>query len=186
MWDTASDILIWVLAGLLILLNLASVALVIFQLPGSWVMLALTGLFALGQTWFVGWDADAVMISVWTILAMLALAIIGEIVEMLAGAQGAKKAGGTKTAAVLAIVGGVVGALLGTVLIPVPIVGTILGACIGAGAAALTGDLLRGRNIEQASLTARGAAVGKLWGTLAKMVIVTMMWLLATAAIFWP
>jgi uncharacterized protein YqgC (DUF456 family) len=182
MWETTGDILIWVFAVLLVVVNLGTVAMVIFQLPGTWTMLALTVAFSATQMWIEGYDAR--MIGVEIMVVMLVLAVIGEVVETMASARGAAKSGGTRTAAVLSIVGGIVGAILGTMVFPV--IGTILGACAGAGVFAIGGDMLRGREFHEARVTGQGAAIGKLWGTLTKVVIAGAMWLVVTVAVFWP
>jgi len=174
MWQTTSDILIWVFAILLVLINLGAVVMVIFQLPGTWTMLGLTGLFSGLQIWIEGWEAR--MVGPVALGVLLLLAVAGEVVETVAGASGAAKAGGTRTAAVLAIVGGIVGAIVGTILIPILIVGTVAGACAGAGGFAVVGDLMRGRTFADARLTGQGAVIGKLWGTVIKVLIAVVMW----------
>ncbi len=164
------------LAVVLALVNLAAVMMVIMQLPGTWVILIATAGYALWR----GGDASP-GIGLGVIITLLLLAVLGEVFETLAGAAGSRKAGGTRTGAILAIVGGIVGAIIGTTILV--IVGTILGACIGAGVGSITGDILRGRELRQAGLAARGAAVGKLWGTLAKIAIAATMWFIATLAL---
>ena len=174
-WTTAG---IWALLVLLLVVNAGGVALVAFQLPGTWVMLAATVVVALvfgGER--VGWVACAIM-------AVLALA--GEVIEFVAGSMGAKKAGGSKRSVLLATAGGVIGALAGTVALPVPVVGTVVGACAGAWGAAALGDRWAGRSWEEAFKTGKGAAVGRFWGTLAKLGIAVAMWVVAAVAVFWP
>lgn len=182
MWDTTQAILMWVAAVVLILANAGGVMAVIFQLPGTWIMLVVTAAYALAGV-FTDEGPD---VGIWWLVAMLVLAIIGEVIETVAGAAGARKAGGTKTGAVLAIVGGIAGAILGTFLIPIMIVGTIAGACIGAGLGAGTGDLMRGRTLKEARSVGTGAAVGKLGGTLGKVAVAVLMWMVATVGILWP
>ncbi len=179
MWAASELTLAIVAAVLLALLNLAAVMMVVMQLPGTWVMLVLTAAFALWR----GGDVTP-GIGLGTVIVLLILAIVGEVVETLAGAAGARKAGGTRTGAVLAVIGGIVGAIAGTAVLVV--VGTILGACIGAGIGSIIGDVLRGRELAKASLAARGAMVGKFWGTLGKIAIATVMWFIATIALVWP
>jgi uncharacterized protein YqgC (DUF456 family) len=110
--------------------------------------------------------------------------VLGEILEFVLGAAGARKAGGSKRAAALAIMGGLLGAVLGTPL-PIPIVGTLIGACLGAFAGSLLGDLWAGRPLLRSVGAGRGAAVGRLWGTIAKMLVGAVIVILLGAAPFW-
>ncbi|MFG0250838.1 MAG: DUF456 family protein, partial [Phycisphaeraceae bacterium JB051] len=103
---------------------------VLLQLPGTWLMLLVTGTWA---WWY--WDEQA--ISFWTLAALLGLAIVGEIVETFAGVVTSKHAKSSKRSIVMGIIGGIAGAILGTGFIPVPLFGTLIGACIGAGIAAM-------------------------------------------------
>jgi uncharacterized protein YqgC (DUF456 family) len=165
-------------AGLL-LANLAGVFLVVLQLPGTWFMLLVTGVFA----W---WRWEQGTLGVWVLIGLVMLAVAGEIIEAVAGSAGAAKAGGSKRGAMLALVGGVAGAIIGSVAIPIPIIGTILGACLGAGAGSIAGDRWAGREWGPAMRAGQGAAIGKLWGTIGKIVVAVIMWAVTAIAIFWP
>ncbi len=79
----------YLVATLLVVVNLAWLALNIFQLPGNWMIVATTGLVA----W---WQWDEGMFSVWTLAAVLVLAVIGEVLEFFAGVAGTSRAGGTR------------------------------------------------------------------------------------------
>ncbi|MEM8782942.1 MAG: DUF456 domain-containing protein [Planctomycetota bacterium] len=169
MWELA---LTWTLTLLLWAGCLVGVVLVALQLPGTWLIVLLSALAA----WW-GWDAnpEARWIGWWTLAALLALAVLGEIIEAIAGALGSRAAGGSRRGAVLAIVGGIAGALLGTVVIPVPIVGTLLGAAIGAGLLSGLGDKWAGRKWGEAIRGGSGAAVGKFAGSVVKLTIAGVM-----------
>jgi uncharacterized protein YqgC (DUF456 family) len=135
-------------------------------------------------TLFEWWLPGEFMYS-WAVLyAAIGLAVLGEILEFVLGAAGARKAGGSKRAAALAIMGGLLGAVLGTPL-PIPIVGTLIGACLGAFAGSLLGDLWAGRPLLRSVGAGRGAAVGRLWGTIAKMLVGAVIVILLGAAPFW-
>ncbi|MEE9212035.1 MAG: DUF456 domain-containing protein [Phycisphaeraceae bacterium] len=181
MGNALGSVLVYLACAGLLVVNAAGVALVLLQLPGTWVMLVATALLAWWQ-----WDGQNPMIGVWSLLIMLGLAVLGEVIETLAAARWARKAGGTKTGAIAAIVGGIAGAVLGTMLIPIPVIGTIVGACIGAGIGSIGGDLIRGRTWPEAQLAGQGAAVGRMWGTMGKVVIAVAMWFVAAVAVFWP
>ena len=105
-------------------------------------------------------------------------------VEFAASTIGTAKAGGSKWASVGSLIGGVVGAVIGSFFVP-PL-GTILGACLAAGAGSMLGDRLAGRPWRKAVKTAKGAAVGKLWGTVGKAAVAVVMWVVAAVAVFWP
>lgn len=155
--------MVYVYALILTLLNLVFWAGILFGLPGAWLMVLLATLIE----W---WQPGEYMFPWSVIYVSLALAVIGEILEFSFGAAGARQAGGSRRAAGLAIVGGVVGAVFGT-LLPVPVVGTLVGACLGAFAGSVLGDLWAGRPAHVSVEAGRGAAIGRLWGTVAKMAI---------------
>ena len=116
--------MIYVYLVILILFNACWLLTVPFMLPGNWLMLITTYLFAWWQ-----WDMG---IFGWPLLiAITILALIGEIIEFFAGAGGAKKAGSGWLGALTAVGGAIFGAVVGTGIMPV--LGTILGACFGAG-----------------------------------------------------
>jgi uncharacterized protein YqgC (DUF456 family) len=160
---------------LLIIVNAFWFGLVFLSLPGSWLMIVTTILFAL-------WQKN--VFSVYTIIAAVILAVIGEVLEFVAGAGGAKAAGGSKKAIAAAVLGAVVGAIAGTVIIPIPIFGTLLGAAIGAGLAALFVERQGGKELKQSLKTAAGAGFGQILGTSAKIITGIAIWLLFTIAAF--
>ncbi len=164
---------------LLLLVNMVWLILVPFGLPGNWLMVITTALFA----W---WQRANNVFSPWTLAAMGLLAVTGEVVEFLAAAGGAKKAGAGTSASAAAILGAIVGAVFGTFFIPVPVVGTILGGGIGAGLAAWAVEIARGRKAEQAAQAGVGAGLGRLAGSAAKVAIGVAIWATAAVAAFWP
>ncbi len=117
-------VLIMLLLVVLLLVNAAGVVLVMLQLPGTWLIVVATAAMALWPATEIGW--------LW-VAVLLALAGVGELIEFLASAHGARKAGATRRAAVGSLIGGVVGAIVCTFLIPIIVVGTLIGACAGAG-----------------------------------------------------
>lgn len=176
MWENA---LVVTVVVVLLLFNAVGVLLVALQLPGTWLMLLATAVVA----W---WRWDSGLIGWWTLAALLGLAVLGEVVEFVAGAWGASRAGSSKRGAVLAIAGGVVGALLGMVFLAfIPIVGVLIGAAIGAALGTIAGDVWAGREWAMALRTGRGAAVGKFWGALGKLGIAGVMWLVVLGAVLW-
>lgn len=171
--------MIYVWLTLLIVLNTCWLAMVPFTLPGNWLMVIGTSLFAWWQ-----WDQG---IFGWPLLiAITVLALIGELVEFFAGAGGAKRAGAGWKGALAAIVGAISGAMLGTVFLPVPLFGTILGACFGAGFLTWVVERMTGKEHQHSLRSGVGAGTGVLIGTLTKFAIGCLIWLLITIAVFWP
>jgi hypothetical protein len=176
MWASMHVILTICGAILVILLNLAGVLLVLLQLPGTWLILLCTGLWG----W---WYWESQLIGIWTLAALLGLAVLGEIVETFAGVVASRHVRSSKRSMLMGVVGGIGGAILGTSTIPVPLFGTLIGACVGAGFGAMLGDHWAGRNWQDVKLTGKAAAKGRLWGTVGKVGIAVIMWLIATAAV---
>lgn len=150
--------------------------LAVLQLPGLWLMLAAAGVYA--------WATAGAFIGVKTMVLLLAIVVVAEVVETLATALGARRAGASKTAMLLSMVGAVVGGIALT-LIPVPVLGTLTGVCLGAFGGAMAGELLRGRNAEQSVKSGLGAVIGRLLGTAAKLTLGFAIFIIV-AAIGWP
>ncbi len=160
---------------LLIIVNAFWLGLVFFSLPGNWLMIITVILFVL---WQKG------IFSVYTIIAAIILAFLGEVLEFLAGAGGAKAAGGGKKAMAAAIIGAIVGAILGTFLIPIPIFGTLIGSAIGAAIAALIAERKAGKEMKQSLKIATGAGLGRFAGLGAKIIMGFIIWLIFAIAAF--
>lgn len=169
--------MLYVYAILMCLVNAVWLATVFFYLPGNWLIVLTTGALA----W---WQRDAQMISFWTVASMALLALVGEVIEFLAGLGGAKKAGAGWLASAAAILGALVGAVVGTFLIPVPFVGTLLGACIGAGLVTWGLERAAGKQQNDSMRSGLGAGVGVFFGTAAKIAIGAIIWLIAALAAF--
>lgn len=169
--------MLYVLLTLLVVTNAAMLLLNLFALPGNWLMIALTALFA----W---WQSDTSIFSVYTLVAVVVVAIAGEIVEFIAGPGGARKAGSTFRGAFGAIVGMMASAIAGTVIVPIPIVGTIIGGALGAclGTAAL--ELTAGKKLDHSFRVGFGAGLGVLLGTGGKFLIGVLIWLIIALAAF--
>lgn len=170
-------IYVWLI--FLILLNACWLLTVLFMVPGNWLMVISTYLFAWWQ-----WDRG---IFGWPVLAAITiLALIAELIEFFAGAGGAKKAGAGWLGAIAAIGGALFGALTGTVMIPVPLFGTLLGACLGAGLFTWLIERISGKKHQDSLRSGVGAGTGVLIGTLSKFCLGCLIWLLITLAAFWP
>ena len=170
-----TDIMIYFWLILLIIVNSFWLGLVFFSLPGNWLMIITTILFAL-------WQKN--IFSIYTIIAATVLAFVGEILEFAAGAGGAKATGGGKKAMTAAIVGAIIGAVAGTMIIPVPIFGTLLGSAIGAAAAVLIVERKGGKELKESLKIAAGAGLGRFAGLGAKFIVGIVIWLIFTIAAF--
>lgn len=170
--------MIYVWATILAVVNALWLFLVLLGLPGTWLMVASTAVVA-----WLYWDQG--MFSHWTLAALVGLAVLGEILEFVAGMFGAKSAGGSRGGAFGALLGGLVGAVAGTFVIPVPVFGSLLGACIGAFLGALALEMAGGQEMEPAIRIGMGAGVGRFFGTVAKLGVGVAIWGVATVAAFW-
>ena len=163
----------------LILLNALWLALIFFGLPGNWLIVISTALFA----W---WQSDHAVFSPYTLVLITALAALGELVEFFAGMAGAKKFGAGWRGSLGAIAGALTGALIGTVIIPLPFFGTILGAGIGAAVGAWALEYAGGRHMKDSIHLGFGAGLGALAGIATKIALGITIWLIVAAGAFWP
>lgn len=164
----------WLLYLLLLIGGALSLLTAILSLPGLWLMAGLLGAFG----WATGWDVYVGWPSVGTLLG---LALLAEIVEFASGAAGSGAAGGGKRAAIGGIAGAFVGGLIGTPFFPV--VGTIVGACAGSFVGAALLELTNG-DLARAWRVGIGAAKGRLYGSVGKLIIgILMLLILLVAAI---
>jgi uncharacterized protein YqgC (DUF456 family) len=168
---------LWII--LLILVNALCLMLVLFALPGNWLMLVFTCLFA----W---WRWDDGLFSIYTLIAIGILATLGEIIEFFGGMGGARKAGARWFGAFGALLGAIIGAIVCTFLIPVIMLGTVIGACVGAGTGALVFEMAAGRRMEESARSGLGASLGELVGITIKISLGFVIWVIIVVAAFWP
>ena len=166
-------------SAILVAVNSLFLLLVFFGLPGNWLMVISTCLFA----W---WQVGHGVFSTYTLAVITALAVLGELIEFLAGLTGARAAGASWFASMAALLGAVTGAVLGTILIPVVFIGTILGACAGAAVMTAGTELIAGKKIKTAVCSGTGAGVGALAGLTAKIAVGGLIWLIVAVTAFWP
>jgi len=171
--------MIYIASIFLVILNTALLAVVVFGLPGNWLMVLSTCLFA----W---WRSEDAVFSIYTLILITVLAVLGEIIEFFAGIGGAKKAGAGWQGSIGAIAGAVTGAILGTALIPIPFLGTLIGACTGAGLGAWGFELSAGRKLTHSVRSGLGAGIGVFIGVTSKFAIGIIIWLIVAIAAFWP
>ncbi len=146
---------------------LGGLALTLLTGPGVWLMLLAAG----GIQWYSSSVTGTGYFPLWLIVTVLVLALVGELLEFIASAVGAKTAGGSRASGVGAIAGAIIGAIAGTAFIPP--VGTVIGSIIGAGAGALALEMgwAKNQSWRSASKVALGAAAGRAVATVIKVTI---------------
>jgi|SRR5918995_2678562 uncharacterized protein len=159
-----TNVLVWVLSLLLILIGLAG--LVLPAIPGAPLLFA--GLF------LAAWAEDFAYIGkgTLTILGLLALLTYG--VDLWATMFGAKKFGASKRAIVGAVVGAVIGIFFG-------FPGILFGPFIGA----VIGELSARRGAQAAARAGLGATIGLVLGAALKIALaLSMIGIFAIARFF--
>ncbi|MBS0208410.1 MAG: DUF456 domain-containing protein [Planctomycetes bacterium] len=181
----------WTLLTIGIILLLLALAIgwvmTLFSLPGNWLIVAAALVFGLlvPDDWRtdLGWP---------TMVALVGLALFGELAELLCGSAGVRGAGGSRRAAFLSIIGSVLGTIPGASLggllgsiVPVfgTIAGVILGACLGALVGAMIGEAWKGSELDRSMKIGLGAFVGRLFGTVAKLAVASAMVAITLAAL---
>ena len=145
---------------LLALVVLASLFLIPFGLPGTWLIVAA----AVGFNVLTGGER----IGTASLVIVAAMAIAGEVLEFALSGRYTRKYGGSRRAAWGAIIGGIVGAVIG---VPLPIVGSMIGAFAGAFAGALVAEYTRAANAATAARVATGALIGRAVAAALKVAI---------------
>lgn len=180
---------LWVywLGGIVLLLaNVACWVATFFTLPGNWGIVLLAALFVV----LIPEQENGLGLNWWEVGVLVALAGVGELLELIAGAAGAAKHGASRRAILLSMFGAMVGSIVGAFLgVPVPFVGPIIaalgGGALGAFAGAYLGETWKGReNLARLSVS-QAALVGRLLGTFGKLVAGVAMVTYATVAFFW-
>lgn len=164
----------WLYYAILAVMLLAGQVLNVLTLPGNWLMLIVAVIYG----WATGWN----YVGLYTLIALLVLAIIGEIVEFLAAGRAASKIGGSRWGSVGAIVGGLVGAIFLTGLIPIPVVGTLVGVLAGTFLGATAGEWIAGKKVYDTVVIGAVATKGRLYGTLLKVAFGLIMFVWAMIA----
>ncbi len=148
-----SHLIIWVVAGVLIVLGTIGTALL---LPGVPVVFA--GML------LAAWADDFRIVPLWVVVVLGIVSLIALAVDGLAGLLGAKRVGASWLAVGGAAAGAVVGLFFG-------IPGLLLGPFLGA----IAGELLHSKNPQHATRVGLGTWVGMIAGALLKLVLVFVM-----------
>ncbi len=144
------EITLFVLAGLLIIIGIAGLALPV--IPGELVLLA--GFVA------AAWAEDFTYIGMGTLIVLGVMTLLMYVIDFAASALGAKKFGASGRAVLGASLGALVGLFFG-------IPGVLLGPFCGA----VIGELTAKRNLIEAGHAGLGATIGLALGVAAKFAI---------------
>jgi hypothetical protein len=159
--------------------------LTLLGMPGNWLMVASAALYATlftpGAHGRMGWGL---------VLALAIMAALGDTIEWVAGALGVARRGGSRRGALLALLGSMVGGVVGLFVgLPIPLVGPIVAALLCAGLGALVGAVLgetwKGSGLRRTWQIGKAAFWGRLAGSLAKILIASVMVAVALVAMLW-
>jgi uncharacterized protein YqgC (DUF456 family) len=140
------------------------------SIPGNFVLF-------LNTAWY-GAVTNFTEFSFTFLLTIFAIAVGVELLEYFIIAFGARKYGASRWGVVGAILGGIGGSISGFFFSP--IVGAVVGGFIGVTIGTISIELLRGKNIHQASYAALGALLGRVGGLSVKAIgSVTMVVIIA-------
>lgn len=178
-----SDVIAFAVPFLLLAVLAAGWVMTLLSLPGNWLMVLAVAIYA----WLVPteWRGD---VSWAVVLVVFLLAIVGEILETLAVAVGTSRAGGSRRAALLGLCGSLGGGLIGALVgVPIPVVGSLVGAVLfaacGAAFGAYVGEAWKGRTSDESWKVSQAAFVGRLLGTMAKILAASVIVAIVAGAV---
>ncbi len=158
------------------LLGLTGWMMNVLGMPGNWVIVALGA-----GSYFLVNDERSIHVGLVSLVIIVAIALLGELLEFAASAMGASRLGASKRATVLAVIGSIGGAIVGLMagsIIPIPIVGSLIGSLLlgglGAAAGAVGGERWAGKSWDESMQVGHAAFWGRLLGTLGKAVCGTI------------
>jgi len=177
----------YVVAVVFALVGLGCVALVIFQLPGAWIMLAIAVVIELFDESYLTAE-PAITFGWWWLGISAALLVVGELIEFIASVVGAKKGGATRRGMWGALLGGIVGAIVFQVAVPIPIFGALVGAVVGTFVGAVVGETSgkQPQTLKGSLKPALGATIGRIIAAMSKVGIALIVWIVLCVSAFWP
>lgn len=142
----------------------------LISLPGNWLAILVMALYA-----WVGPSTGRASLGIAPLGLAFVLGLVGELLEFAAGAMGASRAGASRRATFMAIIGSIAGAILGGMIgLPVPVLGPVLAALLfgglGATAGAMFAEWTDGRPWRDSWRIGQAAFWGRTTGTVGKMV----------------
>ena len=173
-------------AALFVLLGAVCILLIVLQAPGGWVMLGLALLLEYLDRLYLPADAQQTF-AWWVIGACAGLLLVGEVIDLVAAAAGAKRGGASRRGMIGSLIGGILGAILLTGLIPIPVLGTLIGAMVGTFAGAVLGEMSGPQQVAvgQTMRPAIWASIGRAAGTATTLGIGITVWIVLSVAAFW-
>jgi uncharacterized protein YqgC (DUF456 family) len=156
--------LLYVFAVMLITAGLVAAVLPIF--PGIPLIF--------GGIWLIAGVDGYRHVGFWWLLGIAGVGAVGLLLDLLAGALGAKRLGASKQAVWGALVGTVIGLFLG-----------LPGLLLGPFAGAVLGELSAGHSVQRSTRVGVSAWVGLIFGTLFKLVSSLVMVAMFGAAWWW-
>lgn len=163
----------YVVFGLFMLASLIGLASLVFGLPGTFIILGASLLYA----WYGGFEEITLRI----IVILVVLVLVGELIEFLLGIAGSKKYKSSNRAIVGSILGAIAGGITGA-----PFffgIGAVIGAFVGAFAGAIAIELLIGKSLNESVQSGWGAFLGRVAGTISKGAIAVAMVVITVAAV---
>ena len=141
----------------------------LIALPGNWFAVLLLAIYA-----WAGPQEGRAAIGYVAVISAFGCALVGEIIEFIAGALGAQRAGASKKSTLFAVIGSMVGAIFGALVgVPVPVIGSVLAAIlfggVGATLGAMYGEWTDGRSWRESWSIGHAAFWGRTFGTLGKV-----------------
>ena len=157
-----STVIPYLLTFLLCVVVAAGWGLTLVGLPGNWLML-------LAASGYAYWGPQQGILQLsWTAVAAIgACCVVGEIAEQVAGMWGARRAGGSRRAAVFSLIGSLAGAIGGGILgLPIPVLGTAVAAVVGGAVGALVGAALAEKTLGESHSQSLRVGHAAFWGRL--------------------
>jgi len=147
-----------------IVLLMASAAtgwtLTLLGLPGNWLMVLSAALYA-----WIGPSSGISQIGWLTVLLITVLATLGELAELVTSVWGARRAGGSRRAAVFSLFGSMGGAIVGVMLgLPIPLLGPPIAALLGGALGALAGAAAAEHSLGEAPGQSLRVGHAAFWG----------------------
>lgn len=167
--------LLHVLGVLLLFVGcVAALAALVIGLPGTFIIVGIALLYA--------WATDFASVQWATIGWLMLLAVVGEVIELVASGAAAAGARPSRRVTVGALVGALIGGIVGTPLLFG--IGSLLGALAGAFAGAALAVRSEGGSLDESVATGFAALKGRLLGFVVKVSLaVVMVIVLAVSAL---
>jgi uncharacterized protein YqgC (DUF456 family) len=157
-------VLLFVIAGTLIAAGLAGA--LVPLLPGIPLIF--------GGIWLIAAADHYRHLGVWWLLGIAAVGAIGLLLDLLAGALGAKRVGASWRAVAGALLGSIIGVFFG---LPGLLLGPFLGATLG--------EFSAGAGLRRSTHVGVGTWIGLIFGSIFKLVVSLIMVSLLGAAWWW-